>query len=80
MLDAGVGDDHVEAAEPLGRCLDRRFVRAGVGQVRLERRARTIGIGPEVDREHVHPVGLQPLGDRAADPTCSAGDERRLTR
>ena len=72
VLDAGVGDDHVEAAEPVeGLCtaasLASALVRSASNGV-----PGAVGIGPEVDREHVHPVGLQPLGDRAADPARRA--------
>ena len=78
MLDARVGDDHVETAEPVEAFAYCGLVGAGVGQIGFERRPWAVGIGTKVDGEHVHPVGLEALGDGATDPARRARDQRRL--
>ena len=75
MLEAGVRDDRVEPAEALDGRVDG-------GPVALARRE--VGgdgspgpaVGREVDRQHLPPVGDEPLRDRAADAARGAGDER----
>ena len=78
MLHARVRHDDVEPAEPLDRRVNRGRVGLGVGQIRLERDAGSVGQRIQVDSEDVHPFLLQPLGYRATDPTGRTGHERRL--
>jgi hypothetical protein len=76
VLEAGVGDDRVEAAECRDRPLDRGAVAVPRLQVGGERLARAVRVGLEVDGEHAGAVGDQRLGDRAADPARRAGHDR----
>ena len=68
VLEAGAGDDRVEAAEALDRGLHRRAVALARREVGLEGLAGAVGVRPEIDREHPGAVALEPLRDRAADP------------
>jgi hypothetical protein len=76
VLEAGVGDDRVEAAEALERRVDRGPVAVARREVRGERLARAALVGLQVDGEHPHAVVDQPLGDRLPDPAARARDER----
>ena len=76
VLEAGVGDDRVDAAEALDRRVDGRPVPVPRREVGGERLARPVGIGREVDGEHVPAVGDEPLRDRAPDAARGTGDER----
>ena len=76
MLEAGTRDDRVETPEALDRCLDGGQVALAGSQVGLERLARTVPVGPQVDRQDLVAVALEPLGDRAADAAAGARDER----
>ena len=78
VLDAGVGDHHVEAAEALERGGDRVGVRLG----RRSGRPRTglpgpSGSGSRSTASTSMPSSLEPRGDGAADPARGAGHERR---
>ena len=76
VLEAGVRDDRVEAAEALDGRGDGRAVALPRREVGGERLARAGGVGREVDREHLPAVGDEPLRDRAADAARGTGDER----
>ena len=78
VLESGVRNEGVEAAEALERCVDRGPVALAGREVRGERLARAARVGLEVDGQHVPAVGDETLGDRAADPARRAGDERGL--
>jgi hypothetical protein len=68
VLEAGVGDDRVEASEPRERGIDDRAVS-------LARRQVAVG---DVDAVHQPGVRFEPGDDGRADPAGGAGDERRL--
>ena len=78
VLEAGVRDEGIEPAEALERGLDRRAVPLARGQVGGERVARPVGVGGDVDGEHVPPVGDETLRYGAPDPAGRTGDERDL--
>jgi len=75
VLQPGVGDDGVEAAEALEGGRYGAAVALARGQVGGVRQARAVGIRLEVAGQHLQPVVLQALGDRAADAARGAGDE-----
>jgi hypothetical protein len=89
-IDARVGDEDVEPAEPRGGPLDRRAHGLRVGAVRVERQraaagrlhpgghaARVVVALAERDRD-VRAVGRQPLRDRRPDAAAAARDQRDL--
>src|SRR5579872_7099382 len=66
MLEAGVGDDRVQASEPVDGGAHNGAV-AGPGA--------EVGVG-EVDAVYAPALGLEPLDHRCADPAGGAGHER----
>jgi hypothetical protein len=80
VLEAGVGDDRVEAPEALDGRLDGRAVALARGQVGLEGLARPVGVGLEIDREHAKAVVDQPLCDGTTDSTGGPGHQDRAFR
>ena len=78
MLEAGVRDERVEPAEARERGLDRRAVPVTRGEVGRERVSRPVGVGSQVDGEHVPAVADEALRDGAPDPAGGSGDERDL--
>jgi len=76
VLEARVRDDRVDPAEALDRRVDDGAVALPPRQVALDGRARAVRVGTEVGRDDVHPVALEPSGDRAADAARRPGDDR----
>ena len=76
MLEAGVRDDRVEPAEALDRGVNGRAVAVARREVGGERLARARPVRREIDREHLPPVGDEPLRDRTADAARGTGHER----
>ena len=76
MLEARIRDERVEATEALERHLDGRLVAVPGRQVGSERLARAVGIGFEVDRQHLPAVGDETPGNGTADPARGPCDER----
>ena len=75
VLEARAGDDCVDAAEPLQRGIDGGAVAGRGGEIGLERLARAVRVGTQVDRDHAVTVPLEARGDRAADAAARARDE-----
>src|SRR5215204_4587659 len=72
VLKAGAGDDRVDAAESLHRGSDGGAVAGRGGEIRLERLARAVRVGTQVDREYVVALPLEAPCDRAADAAGGA--------
>jgi hypothetical protein len=75
VLEAGVGDDGVEAPEALERRIDGAAVALAGGEVRRERLAGRVAGGLEVNAQDAEPVADEALGDGASDAACRAGDD-----
>ena len=80
VLEAGVGDDGVEAPEALERRIDGAAVAFAGGEVRRERLAGRVVGGLEVDAQDAEAVADQALGDGAPDAACRAGDDDAAVR
>ena len=74
VLEAGVGA-RVEAAEGLDGRVDRAAVPLASGEIGRERRARPVGVGLQIDREHVHAGVHEGLRGGAPDAPGGAGDQ-----
>ena len=87
---AGVVDDHVEAAEALGRLLEDALARVGVGDVERKRRrlaalgaaASAAALGELVlaarDEQDGRALLAEAVSDVEADAAAGAGDDARL--